>query len=98
MSVDLSRITPDLDRIEIESVEQVDALVYEHLRRSANAAGIAKASKRSLEAALPMSSATAQRSVARLREAGCIELVRVGAARYQSQYRVLAARPAPTAA
>lgn len=99
MPVEMSRTGPDLDRTEMDSREQLDALVLEHLRRTANVAGIAKASKRSLAVALPISPATAQRSLARLTDAGRIELVSIGTGgRYQSRFRVLAVVPAQPAA
>lgn len=98
MSVQMDRSGPGRDRIETESREETDSLVLEHLQRIARN-GIAAASKRDLAAALPMSPATASRALARLMDAGRIELVTRGTGgRYRSRYRVHAAIPAQPAA
>lgn len=93
------RISPDLDPIETDTIEELDAAVLAHLRATANPAGIAAASKRSLAAELGLSPATAQRSLNRIADAGQIDLVTRGTGgRYRSRFRVHAVAKSTTAA
>lgn len=98
MPVEMTRVDPDLSRTETQSRDDVDALVLQYLRSIANPRGIAAASNRDLAVALPMSAATARRSVARLIEAGDMDLVSRGTGgRYVSRFRVHALIATPAA-